>query len=288
MTARTVRDDLRIGVGHVVSTELVTPRRCRVEIASGGLRGFDPDGRVAQHLKLVLPGPGQAQPTLPLLGDRGPSFPDESARSPLRTFTVRSFDAGTHTLVLEVVLHEGGLASEWARRAAPGDPVGLIGPAGGHRVRYDLGRYVLAGDETAVPAIAGIVESLAPDQAADVLIEVADEADRRPLLAEGDVRVRWLFRRGHAHGRLLERAFGELEIIPGRTFVWAAGEAAAIRRIRRSVRDDLALPRSDFEIGGYWLRRVSEDEGVARNRAAWEAALASGKSEAEIEDALLY
>jgi NADPH-dependent ferric siderophore reductase len=100
--------------------------------------------------------------------------------------------------------------------------------------------------------------------------------------------VRWLHRRGCPYGELLEQAFHELAIAPGETFVWGAGEAAALRRLRRHVRDDLEVPRADFEIGGYWVQRLSEDEGVARNRAAWEAALAAGKSEAEVEDALLY
>lgn len=39
------------------------------------------------------------------------------------------------------------------------------------------------------------------------------------------------------------------------TFVWAAGEAAAVQRIRRHVFDEGGLPRSQTAIRGYWKSR---------------------------------
>lgn len=70
-----------------------------------------------------------------------------------RYYTIRRIDAAAGWLEIDFVLHEApGLAGDFARLARPGDICGMSGPCGlGVK---PAGHYLLAGDETALPAIA--------------------------------------------------------------------------------------------------------------------------------------
>ncbi len=75
-----------------------------------------------------------------------------------RYYTVRALADGL--LTLDVVIHEHGLVTEWAQTDCVGDVVGLSSPRGSFLVPDDAGWVVLAGDLTALPAMARIAESV--------------------------------------------------------------------------------------------------------------------------------
>ncbi|MFY0057010.1 siderophore-interacting protein, partial [Acinetobacter baumannii] len=88
--------------------------------------------------------------------------------------------------------------SAFAERAVVGDRVGVVGPGGGGLVAADW--YLFAGDETALPAIARMLESLPAQARGKVFLEVADEAEIQPLTAPPSVDIEWLFRNGEPAG----------------------------------------------------------------------------------------
>ena len=113
--------------------------------------------------------------------------------------------------------------------------------------------YLLVGDETAIPAICQLLETL-PDVPITVHLEIADPRARLDL--HRNVAASWhVLPAGAPPGATLVAAVAETDLMPG-IRVWAAGEAAAMQRLRRHLFDERGIPRSHAAIRGYWkLRR---------------------------------
>ncbi len=193
-----------------------------------------------QRIKLILPSPEGALCDVGADDDevvregswyaRWRALPDEN-RNPFRTYTVRAIRPERRELDVDMVLHPvaaghvDGPAASWLRRASVGDEVIIVGPDSrsadptvGLDWRPGSARHVmLAGDETAAPAICSILESLDPRITAQAFIEVPSSADILTLVPRGISRVAWLARDAGcetAHGfeaiaprgELLERA----------------------------------------------------------------------------------
>ena len=112
---------------QVVRRTQVSPGFVRLTLAGPELAGFVSAG-FDDHLKLILPQPGQERPALPELQDGRPVFPDP--RPVLRDYTPARFDAAAGELDIEVALHDAGPATGWAASAAVGQWVGIAGPRG--------------------------------------------------------------------------------------------------------------------------------------------------------------
>ncbi|WP_423218962.1 siderophore-interacting protein [Xylanimonas ulmi] len=200
---------------EVVRVVRLCPSFVRITFTGPDLHLVADNGR-DQRIKLLLPAPCGGWEYL----DR--QSPDwftswrqlpEERRNPLRTYTVRAVRQDRGEVDVDVVLHgDTGPASRWAHGARPGTPLVIIAPD----ARYDgphggVGfappershALLIAGDETAVPAIAAICESLPDDAVGEVILEVPHPEDRWTLVAPAGVRVRWLGRDGAEHGRLL-------------------------------------------------------------------------------------
>lgn len=218
-----------------------------MEVTVGGtaLEGFAV-AAPASSVRLLLPTRGLVLPEW-----NGNEFllPDGS-RPPIRTLTPLRFDATSLELDLEIVIHEKGALSAWAKAVSSGDEVGLTGPGRGTTVDPDVHEWLVVGDETAIPAIGQLIDALPGDARASVFIEIRDDDARHPLPDRPAVRVEWLIR-DSAPGTALADAVRSTSIEIG-THVWAAGEAAAMQRIRRHLFDDRGIPRDHTVIRGYW------------------------------------
>jgi NADPH-dependent ferric siderophore reductase len=241
----------------VVRVASVTPRLMRLTVGGPELKGLAIE-QPAASVRLLLPSPGEPGLVMPTWNGNEFLMPD-GRRPTIRTFTPLRPDTEAQLLDLEIVVHEGGAASTWALAAAEGDEVALSGPGRGYTVDDDAPGFLLAGDESAIPAIGQVLEALPPDKPARVVVEVADPAARLDLPAHPKAAVEWLdLPAGAAPGDAMVAAVIAADIPEG-TRIWAAGEAAAVQRIRRHVFDDRALPRSDTWIRGYWKRGRTGD-----------------------------
>ncbi|WZP17864.1 siderophore-interacting protein [Arthrobacter citreus] len=182
---------------------------------------------------------------------------DAGVRGSMRTYTVRAARCGgpEPEIDIDFVLHfdeagKGGPASSWAAAAQPGDRVSIIGPNAAHCVtaesyggvewRPGMARHVLlAGDETAVPAITAILESLPADITGHALLEVPADTDTLPVSTQSSVQVSWLPRGSRPHGELLEAAVREAVVLPG----WASVDGAPVppRPVIEDVNVDEAI-----------------------------------------------
>ena len=222
----------------------------RVTFAGSDLEGLivqDP----AASVRLLLPSPGTRALVIPSWNGNEFLLPD-GRRPPIRTFTPRHVDAEALELDLEIVIHGDGAASDWAQRSEPGDPAAISGPGRGYAIDRDAPAFLLAGDETAIPAISQLLEALPEMTPVQVHIEVAHPDARLVLPDHPHATVEWCdLSPGDSAGDALVAAVRGAELAPG-TRVWVAGEAAAVQRLRRHLFEDRGLPRAHASVRGYW------------------------------------
>lgn len=244
------REPPRFRVVSVRDHEPITPRLVRVTLAGPELAGFALD-LPAASVRLLLPRTGDDDLEIPTWNGNEFLLAD-GTRPVLRTMTPVAFDPVALALDLEMVVHGHGPASSWAASVAPGRPAAISGPGRGYAVAEGATGFVLAGDESALPAITQLVAALPSGVPAQLLIEIGDPSARRALPARADTSVTWLdLAPGAAPGAALVAAVQQLTVLPG-TQVWAAGEAAAMQRIRRHLFDEQGLARTDATVRGYW------------------------------------
>src|SRR4051812_30537853 len=180
---------LRTGIAEVVRVEPLTPATSRLVLGGEALADL-PVEEPGEILTLLWPAPGR-ELVLPGAGWRFP--PGVADAQHARNYTVRGFDAAAGELHVDVVLHgDHGHAARWAAAAAPGDTVGFAGPRVHWTTDPDADWSLLVADETGLPAVAAIAETLPADRPAIAVLEVAGAAEERPI-APG-VEVHWIHR----------------------------------------------------------------------------------------------
>jgi NADPH-dependent ferric siderophore reductase len=228
--------------------EPVGPHLIRVIVAGPTLDSLAA-GPPAASVRLLLPSPGTRELVVPSWSGNEFLLPDER-RPAIRTFT--PLPAGPGRLELDIVVHEGGVASEWAAAAQVGDQAAVSGPGRGYAIDPDATSFLLVGDETAVPAISQLLPALPAGTPVQVHIEVAHPDARIPLPGHPLLATQWHDRPPDASPcDTLVAAVRATEFDPG-IRVWVAGEAAAVQRIRRHLFEDRMLPRAQATARGYW------------------------------------
>ncbi|HEV2767521.1 MAG TPA: siderophore-interacting protein [Acidimicrobiales bacterium] len=229
--------------------EQLTPRMQRIVLGGPELQGFEVP-EPASSVRLLLPPPGGDTLVMPEWDGNQFKLPT-GERAPIRTFTPRHLDTERLELTLDIVVHEGGVASEWARSAEPGLEAAVSGPGRGYALAATAPAYLLAGDETAIPAISQMLERLPAETPVRVHIEVADASARLELPSYPKAEVTWHeLAPGSRPGDALVAAVEAIEQIPGAA--WVAGEAASVQRIRKHLFDVRGMARSAATVRGYW------------------------------------
>lgn len=233
----------------VRTVEDLTPRLRRIVLTGAELEGLRID-EPAASVRLLLPPAGRDDLVMPEWNGNQFELPG-GERAPIRTFTPRYLDAERLELTLDIVVHERGAAADWARSAGEGSQGAISGPGRGYEVDETASAYLLAGDETAIPAISQLLEVLPTEMPVRVHIEVADAAARLDLPAHPGAEVTWHeLPDGARPGDALVAAVESVDDMPDA--VWVAGEAAAVQRIRTHLFDARGMTRSAATVRGYW------------------------------------
>ncbi|MEV0902862.1 siderophore-interacting protein [Actinoplanes sp. NPDC049802] len=215
---------------------------------SGGLdlpalrsEGFD------DHVKFFFAAPGADRPVLPRQEIASLGWP-AGERPIAKDYTPHRI-TGTE-VDFDFVRHGNGPAATWAEQAKPGDTLWIAGPkmSLSHPAGADV--IVAAGDETALPALRRWLHEMPAGTRAHVFIEIADDSRRQELPTAADAEITWLT----GGSPTMEEAVRALPWPDGVVFAWVAGEAGAIRPLRRYLRVERGLPASQVEITGYWKR----------------------------------
>ncbi|WP_087623542.1 siderophore-interacting protein [Aeromicrobium sp. PE09-221] len=219
--------------------------------------GFD------DHVKLIVPGNGQtaARPPRQVEGHL-----DWSGSSPAKDYTPRRWDPVSGELDLDFVRHGTGYASSWVETVHPGDTAFIAGPKSSALLPEGVEWILAGGDETALPAIARLLEEWPAGVRGQVFIEIADDTHRLDVASPEGVDVTWLPRDGAAPGTsdVLERAITSAPWWPGVVFCWLAGEAMRLKPLRTFLKVEREVPRDCLDITGYWRRTATTPDESSR------------------------
>lgn len=268
MAERPGRKPRRVHSARVVRTERLTPHMQRVVLGGEGLAGFEAGACTDHYVKLLFPADGVTYPEPFDMERVRAEFPRE--QWPVtRTYTVRSWDPEHRELTLDFVLHgDEGLAGPWSTRVRPGETVRFMGPGGAYAPDPAADWHLLAGDESALPAIAAALESLPQGAVAHAFIEVAGPEEEQKI--DSAVDVVWLHRGERPIGEKLVEAVRALDFPEGRVHAFVHGEAGCVKELRKLLRVEHGVPREDLSISGYWRLGHNED-GWQASKRDWNA-----------------
>ncbi|GAB3668402.1 siderophore-interacting protein [Actinocorallia lasiicapitis] len=242
MAERSGRAGRPLTVARVVRVERVTPHMIRVVLGGDGLAGFRAGEFSDHYVKLRF---GEVT----------------------RTYTVRAWDAAARELTLDFVHHgDHGLAGPWAANARPGDEIAFAGPGGAYLPDPAASWHLLAGDESALPAIAASLERLPDGARARVFLEVEGPAEEQKLETRGAAEITWLHRGDGRVGSVLVPAVTAWTPPDGDGQAFVHGEAGFVKELRRLLLIERNMPRDRVSISGYWRLGHDEDRWQATKR----------------------
>ena len=246
VSRRSRRQQTKLWRVPVLRVARLTPHMTRVTVGGPDLADFAYAGTDQNVMLYFYPDDVELPEPLTLAAARGMW---SQVRPLTRTYTVSRYDNDACEIDFDFVLHsDAGPASDWAKRARPGDRLIFVGPSPAYLPDLTADWHLLAGDETALPAITAILRELGPDVPVRVFVEVEDAAEEQPLPVE----VTWLHRDGTDD--LLARAVAAAELPAGRVDAWLAGERASMVALRQHLLADRGYERSRVRPTTYWRR----------------------------------
>jgi NADPH-dependent ferric siderophore reductase len=234
----------------VTAVERLSPGMIRVRFASEDLSAFADSEHTDRYVKL--------------------SFPQPDGSTIVRTYTALEPDVAAGSFAVDFVVHgDEGTAGPWAAAAEAGDTLTMRGPGGGYAPDPAVDWHLLAGDESALPAIRAALAALPEDARGYAVVEVPSAEHEQDLAAPAGVDIRWLHTGAASHRALADAegveppllaAVRALDWPAGRVQAFVHGEAQSVMHgVRPFLLKEKGLPRADVSISGYWRRGRTEE-----------------------------
>ena len=251
-----IRHDTRMRLLEAISVTDITPKMRRVRF-TGDMEGFASPGH-ADHIKAFF-FPAGIEPKIVPIGPRGAEFA-EGERPEMRDYTPRAWDVDQGWIDLDFVLHGDGPASTWAANAKVGSKLVIGGPRGSIVVPAAFDWYLLAGDETALPALGRRIEELPAGSKVIAVIEVADAAEEQSFATQADLSLTYVHRNGAAAGTttLILDAIKALPFPQGTAYAYIAGEVTMSQSVRHHLTDISGFAPQYIKAAGYWRLGVAD------------------------------
>ncbi|THA58859.1 siderophore-interacting protein [Streptomyces sp. A1136] len=259
-----------VGTAVVVRTERLTPHMVRVVLGGDGLAGFDA-GEFTDHYVKLLFAPEGVRYAAPWDLERIRAEHPREEWPRQRAYTVRSWDPVHRELALDFVVHgDEGVAGPWAAAVEPGEEVRFLGPGGAYAPSPTAGWHLLAGDESALPAIGAAMERMPVGAVVHAFVEIEGPADEQKIVTPDGVVPVWLHRGDRPIGEALLAAVSALEFPSRDVHAFVHGEAGFVKDLRHHLRVDRGIPRERLSISGYW-RLGQTDEAWRAIKRDWNA-----------------
>ncbi len=232
-----VRHELKRRELTVESVDSITPQMLRITLIGESLSDFVSLG-ADDHVKVLVPG--------------------ANGEMEMRDYTPRSYDNQAGRLVLDFAVHEAGPATKWALETKPGATVTIAGPRGS-AVITGVSKWVLVGDETALPAIGRLIEEAKAGDEIIAIGAVTGSAEEQQFASAAALDMRWVHRPALAVTDPLPiiAALDELALTAD-TFVWVAAEASVARAIKIYLTENRNHPLPWLKAAGYWTRGLAD------------------------------
>ncbi|OON82239.1 siderophore-interacting protein [Streptomyces tsukubensis] len=270
MAERPARPAPKAHTAQVVRTERLTPHMQRVVLGGEGLAEFSAADFTDHYIKLLFPPDGGTFPEPFDIAAIRAEQPRE--RWPVtRTYTVRDWDPDIREFAVDFVIHgDEGIAGPWAAAAKPGDTLRFLGPGGAYKPLPETGVHLLAGDESALPAVAAAVERMPAGAVFHAFVEVSDASEEQKVGSPEGGTITWLHRGTRPVGEALIEAVRGVDFPAAEVQAFVHGEAGFVKELRRYLRIEREVERERLSISGYWRLGHNED-GWQASKREWNA-----------------
>lgn len=258
-TLEPTRLEMRFRRVTLSAREWLTPSFVRVRLQSADLADFRSLG-ADDHIRIFFP-------------DGDPQTVEELRAAPNREYTPLAW--GEDWIELEFAIHgtaphavasagaagTAGVAAAWAATAPLGAVAGVGGPRGSKVLTGRPDAWLLAGDETAVPAMRRFIGAMDEHAVGRVYVEVTDAAHELPLDAPAGVRVEQVHRGAGPAGAALAARLDALtarDRPEGSVFGFVAAEQSIVKPGRALLLDRWGLAPEQIVVKGYWKRGEAE------------------------------
>ncbi|EJT05251.1 siderophore-interacting protein [Rhizobium sp. CCGE 510] len=227
-----VRHDTRRRTLTAESVVDITPGMRRITLTGDDLADFislAPD----DHIKIFLPA--------------------DDGGEERRDYTPRRYDNAGRKLTIDFALHEAGPVTRWAIGARPGDRLEIGGPRGSAVISKAVTRWLLIGDETALPAIGRRIEESPSETLITTVAAVTGPLEEQTFDTSAELHVHWAHRplSQATDATALLKLLRAVDIQP-ETFIWVAAEASVTRDIRAHLLER-GCPLGWIKASGYWV-----------------------------------
>jgi len=229
---------------HVLSVSRVSANFLRVVLKCEDVTRLSSG---AIHFSLLIPPEGQPV-VWPTLNDRKRTvWPTGDEKLHRAVYTFVDFDLAANSFSFDIYEHAGGHTTRWAQSALPGKVVGITGPGGGEFPVSD--KLLMAGDETALPAIRRILACAPKHTIGLALIEVGDPSEIIPFACPEGVQIDWVVR---TKDNGLWTKLSQIRHVPKGTFVWVAAEREIVRKAKDAFLE-MGIDKAASYFSRYWV-----------------------------------
>ena len=229
---------------HVLSVSRVSANFLRVVLKCEDVTRLSSG---AMHFSLLIPPEGHPV-VWPTLNDRNRTvWPTGNEKLHRAVYTFVDFDVDANSFSFDIYEHAGGRTTRWAQSALPGKVVGITGPGGGDIPVSD--KLLIAGDETALPAIRRILACAPKHSIGLAIIEVGDPSEIIPFACPEGVQIDWVVR---TKDNGLWTRLSQIRHVPKDTFVWLAAEREIVRKAKDAFLK-MGIDKGASYFSRYWV-----------------------------------
>src|ERR1700677_1095936 len=243
----------------VLSRERLSPHTVRITAGGPGFDALRMNEFTDKYAKILFVDPGLGLTPPYDLAALRESLPP--GRQPVtRTYTLRRADPQAREVTIDFVVHgDEGIAAPWAAHAEPGDLLTMSGAGGAYRPDPDSDWHLLAGDESALPAICSALDALPADARGIAYLETSDPGEYLDVTPPSGMEGVWLHRpQPGSQPRMLADALLAGAWLSGRADVFAHGERESMKAVRAALRTRLG-DEDQLSLSGDWASGRTED-----------------------------
>ncbi len=243
----------------VLGRERLSPHTVRITAGGPGFDALRMNEFTDKYAKIIFVDPSLGlTPPYDLAALRESLRPDQQPVT--RTYTLRRADAERQQVTIDFVVHgDEGIAAPWAAHAEPGDVLTMSGAGGAYRPDPDCDWHLLAGDESALPAICSALEALPGDARGLAYLETSDPGQYLDAKPPAGLEIVWLQRpEPGSRPQLLADTLLAGPWLSGRADVFAHGERESMKAVRAALKTRLG-DGDQLSLSGYWASGRTED-----------------------------
>jgi NADPH-dependent ferric siderophore reductase len=244
---------------RVLRRDWLSPHTVRITAGGPGFGALRLNEFTDKYAKIIFVDPGLGLTPPYDLAALRESLPP--GRQPVtRTYTLRRADAERQQVAIDFVVHgDKGIAAPWAAHAEPGDVLAMSGAGGAYQPDPACDWHLLAGDESALPAICSALDALPAEARGLAYLETSDPGEFLDAAPPSGMEVIWLHRsEPGSRPRLLADALQAGPWLPGRADVFAHGERESMKAVRSALKARLGHG-DQLSLSGYWASGRTED-----------------------------